>query len=167
MLNINIICIGKIKENYLKDAISEYSKRLSKFCNLNIIELQDEKLPSKLNDSIINEIKNKECTKIIQNIKKDSYVICLDLKGKQFSSEEFSEKIDNIALNFNSSITFIIGGTLGLNEEILSLSSEKICISKMTFPHQLIRVFLLEQFFRAFKISNNVSYHWYKIHKNT
>ena len=160
MLNINIICIGKIKENYLKDAISEYSKRLSKFCNLNIIELQDEKLPSKLNDSIINEIKNKECNKIIQNIKKDSYVICLDLKGKQFSSEEFSGKLDNIALNFNSSITFIIGGTLGLNEEVLSLANEKICFSKMTFPHQLIRVFLLEQLFRAFKISNNETYHW-------
>ena len=160
MLNINIVCVGKIKENYLKDAISEYSKRLSKFCNLNIIELSDEKLPSKLNDSIINEIKNKECTKMIQAIKKDSYIICLDLKGKQFSSEEFSEKIDNIALNFNSSITFIIGGTLGLNEEILSLSSEKICFSKMTFPHQLIRVFLLEQLFRAFKISNNETYHW-------
>lgn len=160
MLNINIVCVGKIKENYLKDAISEYSKRLSKFCNLNIIELSDEKLPSKLNDSIINEIKNKECTKMIQAIKKDSYIICLDLKGKQFSSEEFSEKIDNIALNFNSSITFVIGGTLGLNEEILSLSSEKICFSKMTFPHQLIRVFLLEQLFRAFKISNNETYHW-------
>ena len=160
MLNINIICIGKIKENYLKDAISEYSKRLSKFCNLNIIELSDEKLPSKLNDSIINEIKTKECNKIIQNIKKDSYVICLDLKGKQFTSEEFSGKLDNIALNFNSSITFIIGGTLGLNEEVLSLASEKICFSKMTFPHQLIRVFLLEQLFRAFKISNNETYHW-------
>ena len=160
MLNINIICIGKIKEIYLKDAISEYSKRLSKFCNLNIIELSDEKLPSKLNDSIINEIKNKECNKIIQNIKKDSYVICLDLKGKQFSSEDFSSKLDNIALNFNSSITFIIGGTLGLNEDVLSLSNEKICFSKMTFPHQLIRVFLLEQLFRAFKISNNETYHW-------
>ena len=160
MLNINIVCVGKIKENYLKDAISEYSKRLSKFCNLNIVELSDEKLPSKLNDSIINEIKNKECNKMIQAIKKDSYIICLDLKGKQFSSEEFSEKIDNIALNFNSSITFIIGGTLGLNEEILSLSSEKICFSKMTFPHQLIRLFLLEQLFRAFKISNNETYHW-------
>ena len=160
MLNINIVCIGKIKENYLKDAISEYSKRLSKFCNLNIIELSDEKLPSKLNDSIISEIKNKECNKIIQNIKKDSYVICLDLKGKQFSSEEFSRKLENMALNFNSSITFIICWTLVLNEEILSLSSEKICFSKMTFPHQLIRVFLLEQLFRAFKISNNETYHW-------
>ena len=160
MLNINIVCVGKIKENYLKDAISEYSKRLSKFCNLNIIELQDEKLPNKLNDSIINEIKNKECSKMLQAIKKDSYIICLDLKGKEFSSEDFSKKIENIALNFNSSITFVIGGTLGLNEEILSLSSEKICFSKMTFPHQLIRVFLLEQLFRAFKISNNETYHW-------
>lgn len=160
MLNINIVCIGKIKENYLKDAIAEYSKRLSKFCNLNIVELQDEKLPSKLNDSIINEIKNKECNKMIQAIKKDSYIICLDLKGKEFSSEDFSKKLENIALNFNSSITFVIGGTLGLNQEILSMSNEKICFSKMTFPHQLIRVFLLEQLFRAFKISNNETYHW-------
>ena len=160
MLNINIICVGKIKENYLKDAISEYSKRLSKFCNLNITELSDERLPNKLNDSIINEIKNKECNKIIQAIKKDSYIICLDLKEKELSSEEFSAKLDSIALNFNSSITFVIGGTLGLNQEILSLANEKICFSKMTFPHQLIRVFLLEQLFRAFKISNNETYHW-------
>ena len=160
MLNISIVCVGKIKENYLKDAISEYSKRLGRFCNLSIIELQDEKLPEKLNDSIINEVKNKECSKIMQAIKKDSYVICLDLKGKEFSSEEFSKKIENISLNFNSRITFVIGGTLGLNEEILSLSNEKICLSKMTFPHQLIRVFLLEQLFRAFKISNNETYHW-------
>lgn len=160
MLNISIICIGKIKENYLKDAINEYSKRLSKFCNLKITELPDEKLPSKINDSIIAEIKNKECDKIIDAIKKDSYVICLDLKGKEYSSEDFSKKIENIALNFNSSITFIIGGTLGLNEKVLSLANEKICFSKMTFPHQLIRVFLLEQLFRAFKISNNETYHW-------
>ena len=160
MLNINIVCVGKIKENYLKDAIAEYSKRLSRFCNLNIIELQDEKLPEKLNNSIISEIKNKECNKMIQAIKKDSYIICLDLKGKEFSSEDFSKKIENIALNFNSSITFVIGGTLGLNNELLSLANEKVCFSKMTFPHQLIRVFLLEQLFRAFKISNNETYHW-------
>ena len=160
MLNISIICIGKIKENYLKDAINEYSKRLSKFCNLKITELPDEKLPSKINDSIIAEIKNKECDKIIDAIKKDSYVICLDLKGKEYSSEDFSKKIENITLNFNSSITLIIGGTLGLNEKVLSLANEKICFSKMTFPHQLIRVFLLEQLFRAFKISNNETYHW-------
>ena len=160
MLNISIICVGKIKEDYLKCAINEYSKRLSKFCNLKIIELPDEKLPSKINDSIIHEIKNKECDKIFNAIKKDSYIICLDLNGKEYSSESFSKKIEDIALNYNSSITFIIGGTLGLNETMLSFSNEKICFSKMTFPHQLIRLFLLEQLFRAFKISNNETYHW-------
>lgn len=160
MLNISIICIGKLKETYLKDAIAEYSKRLQKYCSLTITELQDEKLPNKLNDSIMQEIKTKECNKIMQSIKKDSYIFCLDLRGKQFSSEEFSKKLDNIALNENSHITFIIGGTLGLNNEILTLSNEKICFSKMTFPHQLIRVFLLEQLFRAFKISKGETYHW-------
>lgn len=160
MLNIEIICVGKVKENYLKSAIDEYSKRLSKYCNLKISELSDEKLPNKLNDSIINEIKQKECSKIIEHIKKDSYVICLDLKGSEISSTDFSKKIDDIALNFNSSITFIIGGTLGLTQSVLDLSDEKICFSKMTFPHQLIRVFLLEQLFRAFKISKGETYHW-------
>lgn len=160
MLNIQIICIGKLKETYLKDAIAEYSKRLQKYCSLTITELQDEKLLNKLNDSIMQEIKTKECNKIIQAIKKDSYIFCLDLRGKQFSSEEFSKELDNIALNENSHITFIIGGTLGLNNEILTLSNEKICFSKMTFPHQLIRVFLLEQLFRAFKISKGETYHW-------
>ena len=160
MLNINIICVGKLKEDYLKQAIAEYSKGLSKYCNLNFIELQDEKLPNKLNTSIIEEIKNKECNKILEHIKKDSYVFCLDLKGKQYSSEEFSKEIDNIALNFNSSITFIIGGTLGLTNEVLNKLNKLICFSKMTFPHQLIRVFLLEQLFRAFKISHNETYHW-------
>ena len=160
MLNIQIICIGKLKETYLKDAISEYSKRLQKYCSLTITELTDEKLPNKLNESIINEIKNKECTKVLQSIKKDSYILCLDLKGKEFSSEQFSKKLEDIALNENSHITFIIGGTLGLTEKILQKSNEKICFSKMTFPHQLIRVFLLEQLFRAFKISKNETYHW-------
>lgn len=160
MLSINIICIGKIKESFFKDAINEYSKRLSKYCNLNIIELSDEKLPSKLNDKIIENIKNTEGKKILSHFKKDSYKICLDLHGKQFSSEEFSSKIDSISLNYNSSITFIIGGTLGISSEVLNCADEKICFSKMTFPHQLIRVFLLEQLFRAFKISNNETYHW-------
>lgn len=149
---------GKIKENYLKDAINEYSKRLSKYCILNIIEVPDEKIPDKLNDKIANEIKQKECTKILSYIKKDSFIITLDLKGKQFSSEDFSKKLENIS-SINSTITFIIGGSLGLTEEILNNSNEKICFSLMTFPHQLIRVFLLEQIFRAFKISNNETYH--------
>lgn len=160
MLTINIVCVGKIKENYLKDAIDEYSKRLSKYCNLNIFEVSDEKLPNKINPSIINEVKEKECNRILEHIKKDSHIIVLDLKGKEVSSEDFSKKIDDIALNFNSSITFVIGGTLGLADNILNIANEMLCFSKMTFPHQLIRVFLLEQLFRAFKISKNETYHW-------
>ena len=158
MLNINILCIGKIKEKYLRDAIDEYSKRLSKYCKLSIIELSDEKIPNKINENIINEIKRKECNAILNNIKKDSYIFCLDLSGKQFSSENFSQELQNISME-NSSITFIIGGSLGLTNELLSKSNQKICFSKMTFPHQLIRVFLLEQIFRAFKISNGETYH--------
>ena len=160
MLTIKIVCIGKLKEDYLKNAVLEYSKRISKYCHLEIIELPDEKLPNKLNDTIISCIKDKESTKIIEHLKKDSYVFCLDLSGREFSSEDFSKKIENIALNFNSNITFVIGGTLGLTQDILSMANDKICFSKMTFPHQLIRVFLLEQLFRAFKILNNETYHW-------
>lgn len=160
MVSINIICVGKLKEKYLKEAIFEYSKRLSKYCNLNIIEISDEKLPNKINDKIMDEIKQKEGNKIISNIKKDSYTIALDLKGKQYKSEEFSEKIENIKTSGFSNINFIIGGTLGIYENVLNVSNELICFSKMTFPHQLIRVFLLEQLFRSFKISNNETYHW-------
>lgn len=158
MLTINVLCVGKIKENFFKDAISEYSKRLSRYCKLNIIELPDEKIPDKTNSKIENEIKTKECNNIINHIKKDSYIICLDLKGKELSSEKFSETIENISME-SSQITFIIGGSLGLTEEVLNISNKKICFSKMTFPHQLIRVFLLEQIYRAFKISNGETYH--------
>lgn len=158
MLHIDVICVGKLKEKYLKDAIDEYSKRLSKYCSLNIIELLDEKLPSNESEKLLYEVKSKECERISSHIKKDSYVIALDLTGKQLSSEEFSKKIDNISL-FNSNISIIIGGSLGMTNEFLSTVDEKICFSKMTFPHQLIRVFLLEQLFRAFKISNNETYH--------
>ena len=158
MLHIDIICIGKLKEEYLKDAINEYSKRLSKYCNLNIIELPDEKLPTSNSEKLFYEIKNKECEKIASHIKKDSYIIALDLTGKQYTSEEFSKKIDNISLT-NNDITIIIGGSLGMTSEFLNTVNEKVCFSKMTFPHQLIRVFLLEQLFRAFKISNNETYH--------
>ena len=157
MIHINIICVGKIKEGYLKDAINEYSKRLSKYCKLNIIELNDEPIPATLNAKITENIKNAEGTKILSQIK-NSYVITLDLKGKEYSSEEFSNKLENLYFN-NNSITFIIGGSLGISSEVLKNSNELISFSKMTFPHQLIRVFLLEQIYRTFKIQNNETYH--------
>ena len=148
-----------MKEQYLKDAIAEYTKRLSKYCILTITELPDEQVPNNLNDTIAQNIKQIESNNILAHIKKDSYVICLDLKGKQYTSEEFSQKIENISLSQNSYITFIIGGTLGMSDDLLKNANELICFSKMTFPHQLIRLFLLEQLFRAFKISHHETYH--------
>ena len=157
MIHINVICVGKLKETYLKDAINEYAKRLSKYCKINIVEVPDEPIPSNLNDKLSESIKQAEGNKILSFVK-NSYVISLDLKGKQYTSEEFSDKLEKLSLN-NSSISFIIGGSLGLSNEVINKSNELICFSKMTFPHQLIRVFLLEQIFRAFKISNNETYH--------
>ncbi len=159
MLKINIICIGKIKEQFFRDAIDEYSKRLNKYCTLNILELPDEKIPNNASDKEISIVKDKEGQNIFNNLKKDSYIICLDLNGKQFTSEEFASKINNISLNYNSTISFIIGGSLGISKNILNISDESISFSKMTFPHQLFRVILLEQIYRSFKIINNETYH--------
>ena len=158
MLNINIICVGKIKEKYLQDAINEYTKRLSKYCKLTITELSDEKIPDKLNSNLSQQIKEKECNKILEYVKKDSYVIALNVEGTQLSSTDFSKKIEDISM-LNSNITFIIGGSLGLTSSLLNNCNMKISFSKMTFPHQLFRVVLLEQIFRAFKIINGETYH--------
>lgn len=160
MITITILCVGKIKESFFREAILEYEKRLSKYCSLHIIEVADEKLPLKINTSTKESTKQKECMRLQNHIPKDSYVFCLDLHGKDYSSESFSQKLDTLPLQGNSSITFIIGGTLGLTSEILSIANEKISFSKMTFPHQLMRIFLLEQLFRAFKISKGETYHW-------
>lgn len=159
MLHIEIICVGKLKEDYLKSATSEYLKRLSKYCSCQVIELPDEKLPTSLSEADKRKVIEKESNSILGHIKENSYVIALDLKGKQYTSKEFSEKLSNIALRENSTITFLIGGTLGISQELLEHANQLVCFSKMTFPHQLIRVFLLEQLFRSFKIQNNETYH--------
>lgn len=158
MLSIQIVCIGKLKESYLKLAVDEYKKRLSKYCKLDILELPDEKIPEKVNIKLLDEIQSKECDNMMRHMKKDSYLIALDLNGKQFSSEEFSHEIEQISMT-SSHITFIIGGSLGMTNKLLNTCQQKICFSKMTFPHQLIRVFLLEQIFRAFKIAKGETYH--------
>lgn len=129
MLHINVICVGKIKESFFRDAILEYSKRLSRFCNLTITELQDEKIPEKASEKIEQEIKEKEGQNIISHIKKDSYVIALDLTGKELDSVALSQKIENLSIS-NSSITFIIGGSLGLSKQVLNYCNEKLCFQK-------------------------------------
>lgn len=158
MLHIDIVCIGKLKEDYFKNAVLEYSKRLSKYCVLNIVELPDEKVPTVLSETEKNNIIQKESERMALHIKENSYVIALDLKGKEYSSEEFAKKMENSTL-FCSHVTFLIGGTLGMSKKLLDSCNELVCFSKMTFPHQLIRVFLLEQLFRSFKIQNNETYH--------
>lgn len=149
---IKIITTGKIKEKYLKEAISEYTKRLSKYTKLEIIELNDYDFDNK------NIVLEKEKDQILKYINDKDYIITLEIEGKQFSSTEFAEKIDNIFLS-NSNITFIIGGSYGLHDDIKKKSNLALSFSKFTFPHQLFRVILLEQIYRAFKIIKNESYH--------
>ncbi|MBQ5445874.1 MAG: 23S rRNA (pseudouridine(1915)-N(3))-methyltransferase RlmH [Lachnospiraceae bacterium] len=158
-MNITIICVGKIKEKYLTDAIKEYSKRLSKYCKLNIIEVADEKTDENASDNLNEIVKDKEGERILKNIKDNSYIITLEIGGKMLSSEELAGKIDEITMFENSNITFIIGGSLGLSKNISNISNYKLSFSKMTFPHQLMRVILLEQIYRSFRILKNEPYH--------
>ena len=158
MLHINIYCVGKVKEQYLRDAIDEYLKRISKYCSISIIELPDKPIPEKSNSTLESQIIEAESNEIINKLNMSSYKIALDLTGKQYTSEEFAEKIDKIQLS-NSTISFIIGGSLGLSDDLKRICNEKISFSKMTFPHQLMRVIFLEQLFRSFKINNNEKYH--------
>ena len=158
-MNITIICVGKIKEKYLTDAIKEYSKWLSKYCKLNIIEVADEKTDENASDNLNEIVKDKEGERILKNIKDNSYIITLEIGGKMLSSEELAGKIDEITMFENSNITFIIGGSLGLSKNISNISNYKLSFSKMTFPHQLMRVILLEQIYRSFRILKNEPYH--------
>ena len=158
-MRINIGCDGKIKEKYLKLGIDEFKKRLSKYCKLEIIELEDEKAPENLSDKEMLMIKEKEGKKILSKIKDNSYVIALAIDGKNLSSEELAETINKLGVRGVSNITFVIGGSLGLSDEVLSRADYKLSFSKMTFPHQLMRLILLEQVYRAYRINNGEPYH--------
>lgn len=149
---IKIICLGKVKEKYLQDGIDEYIKRISKYTQVKIIELEDEGIK----DDKVALKKEKE--KILKYLNTKDYIIALDISGKEMTSLEFADKIDK-TLIINSDITFIIGGSYGLDEEIKSISNYRLSFSKMTFPHQLFRLILLEQIYRAYKINHNEEYH--------
>ena len=159
-MNIKIICLGKVKEQSLTSLIDEYKKRISKYANIDIIELADESIPNNPSEKEILNIKKIEASKIKSKLNSSDFVICLDQYGKSLSSEEFADKIQDITLKGFSSIAFIIGGTAGLDRELVTNSNLALSFSKLTFPHQLIRLFLTEQIFRAFKIQNNERYHW-------
>ncbi len=158
-MNIDILTVGKIKGNYLNEGIKEYGKRLSRYCSLDIIEVDDEKAPENLSDKEMEMIKDREGDKLLSKIPSGAFVVALAIEGKQLSSEALSAKLNDIMVEGNSHIVFIIGGSLGLSKEVLRRADLKLSFSRMTFPHQLMRMILLEQIYRAFRIMRNEPYH--------
>lgn len=158
-MNIQIVCIGKLKEKYWEDAIKEYSKRLKRFVNLEIVELKEARLPENASAADEEKVKQLEGEEILKKIKKGTYMITLEIKGKELSSEELAKKFADLALEGKGDIALVIGGSLGLSPEVSQRADFKLSFSKMTFPHQMMRVVLLEQIYRSFKINNNETYH--------
>ena len=156
MIKIKIVCVGKIKENYLTQGISEYLKILSGYCNVEILELKDEKIGSNNSEEKIKEI---ESNRILEKINDKDYVVLLDLRGKELNSEEFASKMDNLISAGTGNYCFIIGGSLGVSEMLRKKANFLFCFSRLTFTHQMVRLLLLEQIYRAFKINNNETYH--------
>lgn len=159
IMKITIVTVGKIKEKYLRDAIAEYTKRLSKYCKLEMIEVADEKTPDHASETVEDMIRSKEAERILKYIKDDAYVITLEIKGKMLTSEELADKVDTLGIQGVSHIAFVIGGSIGLGEEVLKRSDYALSFSKMTFPHQLMRVILLEQIYRSYRIITGQPYH--------
>jgi 23S rRNA (pseudouridine1915-N3)-methyltransferase len=158
-MKITLLTVGKIKEKYFAGAIEEYAKRLSRYCKLEIIEVADEKTPDNASEAQENQIKKKEAERLTKYILDTAYVIALSIDGSMLDSVELSKKIEHLGVNGTSHIIFVIGGSLGLDNDILSRADYKLSFSKMTFPHQLMRVILIEQIYRAYRISNNEPYH--------
>lgn len=159
MIKVNIIAVGKLKEKYLKDACGEYLKRLSAYSKVNITEINEERCSDNPSENEIEQVKSKEGERIIAKIPKGSYIIPMCIEGTEMSSEEFSAKLEKISLYGFGDVTFIIGGSFGLSDKVKSLGKIRLSFGKLTLPHQLMRVVLLEQIYRAFSISNNSKYH--------
>ncbi|MGG3989044.1 23S rRNA (pseudouridine(1915)-N(3))-methyltransferase RlmH [Bacillus smithii] len=158
-MNISIVTVGKLKEKYLKQGIEEYLKRLSAYAKVEIIEVADEKAPETLSESEMEHVKQKEGERILAKLHPDTHVIALAIEGKMYTSEQFSAYIDQLATYGKSKIACIIGGSLGLSDQVLKRADETLSFSKMTFPHQLMRLILLEQVYRAFRIIRGEPYH--------
>lgn len=159
MIRISIVCVGRIKEKYWTEAIEEYSKRLSRYCKLEIVEVQDEKTPDDASEAMSDQIKKKEAERILKKLDDNGFVCTLEIKGKKLTSEAFSGFLGDSALKGISHIQFVIGGSLGLHASVLEKSDMGISFSDMTFPHQMMRVILLEQIYRGYRIMNNEPYH--------
>ena len=158
-MKVTIYCVGKIKEKYFTDAIKEYEKRLGRYCKLEIVEVADEKTPDGASEALELQIKEKEGERLLRSIKDDVHLIALAIDGKMYDSVEFSRKFERLGIQGKSHIGFVIGGSLGLADSVMKRADEKISFSKMTFPHQLMRVILLEQVYRGYRIAKGEPYH--------
>lgn len=158
-MKITIVCVGRIKEKFYRDAIAEYEKRLSKYCKFEIIEVADEKTPDGASPQTEEQIKAKEGQRILEKLKDDAYVCSLEIAGKKMSSTDMADWIKKLTVGGNSHIAFVIGGSLGLHESVCKRADSNLSFSDMTFPHQLMRVILTEQIYRSFRIINNEPYH--------
>ncbi len=158
-MKIDIITVGKVKEKFYRDAIDEFAKRLSKYCKLQIIEVADEKTPDGASEALEDQIKLKEAERILKNVKEDAFVFTLEIAGKKYDSVGFADYINKLGIQGKSHLQFIIGGSLGLHSSVSARSDSKISFSDMTFPHQLMRVILLEQIYRGFRITTGEPYH--------
>ncbi len=160
-MRISILCVGKIKEKFYKDAIAEYTKRLSRYASVSVVEVEDEKTPDGASDIECDNIKKKEADRLLKAMEKcgQSYVITLEIDGKNLSSEEMADKIQKLGVDGVSHIVFVIGGSLGLHESVTKKADMHLSFSRMTFPHQLMRVILLEQIYRSFRIISGEPYH--------
>lgn len=158
-MKITVLTVGKVKEKFYRQAIEEFEKRLSRYCKLEIIEVQDEKTPDRASEIEERQIKEKEGQRLLKYIKDDAWVCALAIEGKMLDSVELSEKLEQMGINGTSHMMFVIGGSLGLSEEVLKRADFKLSFSKMTFPHQLMRVILLEQIYRAYRIMQGEPYH--------
>jgi 23S rRNA (pseudouridine1915-N3)-methyltransferase len=158
-MNVTVLAVGRLKEAYLKAGVAEYEKRLKGYCKLTIVEVADEKAPESMSAAQAEAVKEKEGERLLARIKQNQYVIALAIEGTMHSSEQFAEKLERLASNGQSDVVFLIGGSLGLSKSALARANERISFSKMTFPHQLMRLILLEQIYRAFKIARGEAYH--------
>lgn len=158
-MKITILCVGKIKEKFFVQAVEEYSKRLSRYCKLEILEMPDEKTPEQASEKEELQIKDKEGERLLSKIKDQDYVIALAIEGKQPDSVAFAKKIEELTTYKTSHLTFVIGGSLGLSKKVLTRANEQLSFSNLTFPHQLMRVILLEQIYRSFRIISGEPYH--------
>ena len=158
-MNIDILCVGKLKESSFRDAVSEYSKRLSRYCRLNITEVNDEKTIDGQSEALDIKVKELEGERLLRHIRDDAYVVTLEIEGRQLTSEELASKLNDLGVRGISRIQFVIGGSLGLSPAVINRADMHLSFSRMTFPHQLMRVILLEQIYRSYRINNNEPYH--------